>query len=82
MIVFEIFTGNRKIRARILAQSIASLFPQKDFQFFKFKIIIKLFFIYTNIKKLLHLNTNFYFLLELYIMCNTTPVVFTVIAYF
>ena len=28
-------TGNRKARARIPAQSKASLFPQKDFKFFK-----------------------------------------------
>ena len=33
-------TGNRKTRTRIPAQSKASLFPQKDFKFFKFEIII------------------------------------------
>ena len=33
-------TGNRKTRARIPAQSNVSLFPQEDFKFIKFRIIL------------------------------------------
>ena len=33
-------TGNRKTWARIPAQSKASFFPQKDFKFFKFELLL------------------------------------------
>ena len=38
----ELSTGNRKTWARITAQSRASIFPQKDFKFFKLFIILTL----------------------------------------
>ena len=36
----EQLTGNRKTRARIPAQSKASFFPQKDFKFLKYEILL------------------------------------------